>query len=122
MKGRSCIVAKCSRPNCTVSTFHGDPAQAYRLEFHHSCGCVSVDKITKEVCDQYKKLFAPVLTFSAEEAAYWSNFAPSRDPRYLTGEEMAAQNAARGATSELSPAKCGGFVVDRPHDDVWKKK
>jgi hypothetical protein len=117
VKERWAIVAKCSRANCSrFSCFSGPPSAALEsLTFLHTCGEVTSVPITPEVCAQYRKVFYPKFMLSEDQARYLSNFAPARDPRLPTAEEIVESNRLRGATSEDSPAKHAGFTLDIPY-------
>jgi hypothetical protein len=117
VKERWAIVAKCSRANCSrFSCFSGPPSAALEsLTFLHSCGEVTSVPITPEVCAQYRKVFHRRFMLSYAEAYAAKCAAPSIDKPYLTAEEISNSNAARGATSEDSPAKHAGFTFDIPY-------
>lgn len=95
------IGAKCSRANCTALAYDAPPSAALEaITFLHSCGGFAPEKIPAAICDQYRKLFAPLTEVGADVANYFHNCAKSKGD----GERV----------DLYAPKKINGVVVGPP--------
>lgn len=95
------ISAKCSRANCTSLAYDAPPSASLEsITFYHSCGGFAPEKIPAAICNQYRKLFAPVAEVGADVANYFHNCAKSKGD----GERV----------DLYAPKKINGVVVGPP--------
>jgi hypothetical protein len=124
------ISAKCSRPNCSTLIYDARPDSSLeKLEFIHSAGCGSPEKIPQSVCEQYRKVWRAANTLTRDELSFASECYGGPTRADIDAESAVAKMkeryedvASRDPFAKSYGIENYGKTIDRPYDLPNKKK